>query len=83
LKIAQKVSSTKLRLKKFATLPENLSAFKTMELRHTIKLIQILDSEIRLTCGENIFAWHGGSFGNYRSFKIYLLNFQEWRVKNL
>ena len=39
--------------------------------------------QLRLTCGENIFAWQGGSFGNYRSFKIYLQNYQERLFKKL
>ena len=39
--------------------------------------------QLRLTCGNNIFAWHGGTFGNYRTFKIYLQNYQERLFKTL
>ena len=44
----QKADLTSWKLKKFAILQENLSVFtlKAMELKHTIKLIQVLDSEI-------------------------------------
>ena len=38
--------------------------------------------EIKLTSDDEIdFAWQGGNFGNYKSFKIYLLNYSEWRTK--
>jgi len=66
-----------------ASIPAQSSKNFTIPLSNCNFSGESFEIQLRLTCGENIFAWQGGSFGNYRNFKIYLLNYQEWRVKNL
>ena len=66
-----------------ASIPANTSKNFTIPLGNYNFSADFFTVDFRLDCGENIFAWQGDSFGNYKNFKIYLLNYQEWRVKNL